>query len=255
MNVLVTGATGFLGSRLLEELCTWEYTNDIIATGRTKKSNSFTHSKIKYKLGDLTDKTFVMDLLSGIDCIVHAAALSSPWGSHHEFKDANVRTIENIIEVSIKLNVNRIVFISSPSIYFKLDHQFDILETDPLPNPINEYAKTKRMAEIILSKSGIDYVILRPRALIGRGDTVIIPRLIRAHRSGRLSIIGDGTNCVDLTPVGNVVDAILLSLRVKGEGLNQIYNISNGNPVKLWDKIHYVFESLNFPLTLQHDQH
>ena len=105
------------------------------------------------------------------------------------------------------------------------------------------YAKTKRAAERIVQNSGI-HVILRPRALIGRGDTVILPRVIRAHAEGRLRRMGSQKNKVDLTPVSNVVDAICLGLNARPEGLNQIYNISNGDPELLWPLLDDVFDRL-----------
>jgi nucleoside-diphosphate-sugar epimerase len=130
--------------------------------------------------------------------------------------------------------------------YFDSTNRKDIRENDPLPRKfINAYSSTKRMAEIELINSGIPYVILRPRALTGRGDTVIMPRIISAHKKGRLKIIGNGKNIVDLTSVANAVDAILLSLKAEGAALNQIYNITNGEPVNLWEKITYVLSLMN----------
>jgi nucleoside-diphosphate-sugar epimerase len=52
-------------------------------------------------------------------------------------------------------------------------------------------------------------------------------------------------NRVDLTPVSNVVDAIVLAMRVNGEGLNQIYNISNGRPERLWPLLDRIFSELS----------
>jgi nucleoside-diphosphate-sugar epimerase len=89
------------------------------------------------------------------------------------------------------------------------------------------------------------YVILRPRALIGRGDSIIMPRLINAFDNGRLKIIGNGNNIVDLTSVSNVVDAILLAMSPRKEALNQTYNITNGEPVNLWEYISKVLIQLN----------
>ena len=110
---------------------------------------------------------------------------------------------------------------------------------------INAYAETKRLAEIELEKSTIPYIIFRPRALTGRGDTVIMPRLIRAFDEGKLKIIGTGKNIVDLTSVANVVDAIILGLNATSEATNEIYNISNDEPVYLWEKIDLVLKLLN----------
>lgn len=250
MNVLLTGATGFLGSRTIEKLVNEPYINSIIATGRVQK-NFLEHPKVTYILGDLTNASFAHSLVSQVDSIIHAAALSAPWGSYESFIDANLRIQQHLIHAAKKHQIQRYIFISTPTVYFNGKHQLNIKETDPLPKKlINDYSTTKRLAEIELEQSGIPYITLRPRALIGRGDTVIMPRLIRAFDEKKLKIIGDGNNLVDLTPVSNVVDAILLSLATtSSKAINQTYNISNGEPVKLWEQIRLVLNLLNRKLS------
>lgn len=247
MKILLTGATGFLGFRTLEKLVERADVESIIAAGRTLKSaNKVNHPKVQYHLGDLCDKTFVDKIVQGVDHIIHAAALSSPWGENEMFEAANVQTQRNLIVAAQQHSIDKYVFISTPSLYFEMKDKFNINESDPLPAKfINAYARTKREAEILLENAGIPFVILRPRALTGRGDTVIMPRLIRAYDEGRLRIIGNGENIADLTSVANVADAIILSLKAEDGAINQIYNISNGAPVKLWNSIAAVLKLLD----------
>jgi nucleoside-diphosphate-sugar epimerase len=247
MKILLTGATGFLGFRTLEKLIEIDEVTSIIATGRTiKQSHYLKHPKITYILGELSDKAFVEEITQDVEFVIHAAALSSPWGKYKEFEDANLRSQLNLINAIKRNKIVKYIYISTPSMYFDSTNRKDIRENDPLPRKfINAYSTTKRMAEIELINSGIPYVILRPRALTGRGDTVIMPRIISAHKKGRLKIIGNGKNIVDLTSVANAVDAILLSLKAEGAALNQIYNITNGEPVNLWEKITYVLSLMN----------
>lgn len=247
MKILLTGATGFLGYRTLESLVLKQGVLSIIAVGRTiKETHLVEHSKIEYRLGDLCDKDFVDGIVKGCSHIIHAAALSSPWGKLDDFYKANVISQRNLIDAAKKHAVKKYIFISTPSLYFELKNKFNIKESDKLPKKfINDYAATKYQAEMELVKSSTPYVILRPRALTGRGDTVIMPRLIRAHQEGRLKIIGDGENIADLTSVANVVDAIYLSLNADEKAINEIYNITNGEPVKLWGAIETVLKKLN----------
>lgn len=247
MRVLLTGATGFLGYRTLEKLAESDHITEIIAIGRTlRPTHSVKHPKVIYQLGSLADASFVNQLTGDIDVLINAAALSSPWGKKEEFQEANVVSQQNLINLARRAKVKRFIYISSPSIYFNGENRMNIKETDPVPNKqINQYAATKLEAENLLIDSGIPYISLRPRALIGRGDTVIMPRLIRAFDEGKLKIIGGGQNVVDLTSVENVVDAILLSINSKEESLNHCYNISNGNPVALWETIRYTLGLMN----------
>lgn len=253
MHILLTGATGFLGFRTLEKLIGNPRIEKITATGRTiKPTHHILDPKVNYVLGDLADKQFVQNIVSGVDVIIHAAALSSPWGSYEMFHDANVKSIENLIHFAELNGIKRFIYISTPSMYFNGKDRFNIKESDPLPERfVNQYAHTKRLAEIALERSDLDFVSLRPRALTGEGDTVIMPRLVRAYDEGRLKIIGSGKNIVDLTAVANVADAILLSIQAPKEALRQHYNITNGEPVELWSKIRMVLAEMNRELTHQ----
>ncbi|MFT7612638.1 MAG: nucleoside-diphosphate-sugar epimerase [Parvicellaceae bacterium] len=246
-TILITGATGFLGFRTLERYAKDPSVMKIIATGRSKKPGMIVdHNLVEYILGDLTNPEFVNTIAKGVDIIIHCAALSSPWGTKEEFRLANLVPQELLIQAAEREKVERFVFISTPSLYFNFKNRTNIKESDPLPNPlVNNYASTKRDAELLLEKSQLNFVILRPRALTGRGDTVIMPRLIRAYEEGRLKIVGNGKNKVDLTAVSNVVDAIQLSIEAEGEAVNQTYNISNGEPVYLWDSVRTVLDRLN----------
>lgn len=247
MKVLLTGSTGFLGSRTLEKLVKLDGVDEITAAARTKREWRIVKDpKIHYIYGDLTDKVYVNRIVRGCQIIIHTAALSSPWGKPDAFQKANVEVQAHLLEAALAQQVNRFIYISTPGVYFELKDKFNISEQDPLPRTfINTYAATKYEAEVLLRESGIPFITLRPRALIGRGDTVIMPRLIRAYDEGRLQVIGNGKNVVDLTPVANVADAILLAMNAKATALNQVYNISNGNPVMLWEKIDLVLKQLD----------
>lgn len=251
MKILLTGATGGLGFRTLERLVENPKIEKIIATGRViRPTHVVENNKISYVLGDLEDADFVSKLVEQVDYIIHAAALSSPWGKYTEFEKANVFTMKNLINAAKKQNIKRFVYVSTPSLYFNGQDRFDVKESDALPKKfVNAYSKTKYEAEISLEKSKIPYVTLRPRALIGRGDTIIMPRLIRAFQEGKLKIIGDGKNIVDLTSLANVADSIELALFVGNKGMNQIYNITNGEPVKLWETIEKVLSLLGHEMS------
>ena len=246
MNILLTGATGFLGFRTLERLVQLSNVRKIVATGRIlRKSREILNPKVEYVLGDLKDKLFVSTILKDIDIVINTASLSSPWGSEDDFYLANVLTQKHIIRSSEILGVKRFIYISSPSIYYNGEDRIMVKEKDPLPTRfVNNYSKTKREAEVLLENSNLNYIILRPRAIIGRGDTVIMPRLIKAHSDGRLKIIGNGENKVDLTSVNNVVESIILSMNAPDEALNNSYNITDRNPVSLWTSINSVLKGI-----------
>ncbi len=250
-RLLITGATGFLGFRTTEYLEKETDIEFILAAGRVLKVGAIVKSKkVKYLLGDLTNQAYVQSLFTeGISHIVHCAALAAPWGPHQDFHEANVRSTKHLIQQARKNQIERFIYISTPSIYFNYKHRWNIKESEALPQAfVNHYATSKRAAELLLESSGLNFISLRPRALIGRGDSVIMPRIIRAVKEGKLKIIGDGKNKVDLTSVGNVAHAIRLSLDAPETALNQHFNISNGKPVLLWESINRVLEKLGLIL-------
>ncbi|MEQ8473233.1 MAG: NAD-dependent epimerase/dehydratase family protein [Marinoscillum sp.] len=249
MRVLITGATGFLGSKVVEGFARSPDFDQIVATGRILVSERrVLADHVTYRLGELSDAAFVGRLFSDpIDLVINCASLSSPWGSYAEFYQANIVSQKLLIKESVKARVKRFIYISSPSIYFKFKDQFDVTEDTPLPSrKVNHYAKTKFEAEQLLDESGLNYITLRPRALVGAGDTVIMPRLIRSYEKGKLKIMGSGENLVDLTPVSNMVDAILLASLADENACGQAYNISNGQSIKLWEAINQILSKVGY---------
>lgn len=246
MNILLTGSTGFLGFRTLEKLVELPEINKITATGRNLiDSRKVLHPKVEYVLGDLSNENFVESLFKEVDIVINTASLSSPWGEESLFIQSNIITQKNIIKYSDKYNVQRVVYISTPSIYYNGKDRLLVKESESLPDEfVNNYSRTKRKAEILLEKSNLKYIIIRPRAIIGRGDSVIMPRLIKAHSENKLMIIGEGKNLVDLTSVENVVESIILSLNAPKKALNNTYNITDGNPVYLWEVINIVLTGI-----------
>lgn len=246
MKILLTGATGFLGYRTLEKLVQIPELTSVVATGRNlPEYRRILHEKVHYQLGELEDAGFVHEITKNVDVIVNTASLSSPWGARHDFIKSNLHTQSHLIKAAKNNGIQRFIYISSPSIYYNGSNRIGVKESDPLPTSfVNEYARTKFEAELLLRNSTIPFVILRPRAIIGRGDSIIMPRLINAFDKGRLKIIGGGNNRVDLTSVANVADAIILSIKAEGNALNEAYNITNGEPVLLWQCIATVLQEL-----------
>jgi nucleoside-diphosphate-sugar epimerase len=94
---------------------------------------------------------------------------------------------------------------------------------------------------------GLPVITLRPRAIFGPGDTAILPRLLTRLRTGRLAVIGDGRNLTDLTYIDNVVDALLCCAESPTKTLGKKYNLSNDEPVLLWEMVRRLCTTLNYP--------
>lgn len=247
-TVLVTGATGFLGHRTVVYLL--NNTNfNIVAAARTRRTERMMmHERLTYFFGDLEDEIYVDRLFSkSPSALVNCASLSAPWGPEAAFISANVHTQSLLIDRAQKHRLKRFIYISSPSIYVNFQDRENITEQSPLGDPVNHYAATKRAAEQLLKDSSLPYIILRPRALIGKGDTIIFPRLLTAHRQNKLKKMGHLQNKVHLTAVANAAHAIYLALLAPSESLREDYNITNDESVLLWPTIQHVFDQLQLP--------
>ena len=248
MKTLITGATGFLGGALTYRLHNMGW--DVTALGRNPaKLNQLEDGGIRIARADISKKDEVNASFSDFDLVFHCAAFPSPWGGFEKFYQANVIGTRNIVNACLENNVKRLVYVSTPSIYFDYNSRISVKENDPLPEPISHYAHTKLLAEEEVDKGsaqGLAVVSIRPRALFGEGDTVIFPRLLSRLKSGRLPILGDGENIVDLTYIQNVVDALLLCAESPKNTLGKKYNISNGEPVKIWNLVNRICDELDF---------
>lgn len=246
-KVLVTGATGFLGKYLIEELLNNDY--EVVAQGR--KENVLSDIKEKYNAQILKcSLDEIKNVELKVDYVIHAAALSTVWGKWEDFYNSNVVGTENVIDFCKKNNVKRLVYVSSPSIYSAKCDRLNIKEEDfDKNNQLNFYIKSKILAENLINSiedDKLEKVIIRPRGLFGIGDTSIIPRLINANRKIGIPLFNDGKNIVDITCVENVALALRLAIESKN-AVGNTYNITNGEPREFKNILEELFEQINEP--------
>jgi nucleoside-diphosphate-sugar epimerase len=247
MKALITGGTGFLGGALARRLhgLGWNVT---VLGRNTSRLRQFEAAGLKAVHANLENGEAVLNACKGQEIVFHAGALSSLWGDPRDFYLANVIGAENVIRGCMEHHIHRLVHVSTPSIYFRDQPRLNVTEDASLPKPANEYSKTKLLAEKKVDQAhaqGLPVITIRPRAIFGPGDTSIFPRIIQRLQSGRMRVIGDGKNITDLTYIDNVVDALLLSAQSPAETLGGKYNITNGEPVKLWAMIEQTCRKLN----------
>ncbi len=232
-TVLVTGATGFLGEYLTQRL-TKRYR--VLALGRNReKGKRLEEQGAVFCPGDFTRRESCARYFQGVDYVIHAGALSTVWGEWEDFYRTNVLGTELVAALCRENGVKRLVYLSSPSIYTGKEDQYHIREDQaPEQNNLNYYIKSKLMAEAILrkwEKKGLETVILRPRGLIGIGDTSLVPRILTANAKTGIPLFREGRNLVDLTSVENVALACELSMTAE-KAPGRAFNITNGEPME-----------------------
>ncbi len=250
-GVLVTGATGFLGGALVRHLKALGVA--VTAQGR----NPVALAQLRAAGIPTLDWSFENPLsesqiggLSGTDAVVHAAGLSSPFGHSQDFTRSNIEGTRCVLRAAEQLGARRFLFISSPSVYFRLQDQLDIPETAPLPRPYTHYARSKAEAEKLVLRSAIaSRLILRPRGIYGPGETTLIPRLIQAASSRALPVFRGGVARIDLTYIDDVLSAIMAALGADIALTDRIYNVSGGESLPIRQIVEQCCEKLAMPVS------
>ena len=245
MFALVTGAGGFLGQYIAEQL---------IARGdRVRSFSRATYPRldelgIEAVTGDLRDVEAVARACQGIDAVFHCAGVAGIWGSWDYFYGINTLGTRHVVAGCLKHAVRRLVYTSSPSVTFDGSDQLGIDESAPYPRRwLCHYSHTKALGERhVLESNGSQGLLtcaLRPHLIWGPRDQHLIPRLLDRARSGQLRRVGDGTNLVDMVYVENAATAHLQAadaLKPAAPVCGRAYFVSQGEPVNLWDWINEI---------------
>ena len=252
-RALVTGATGGLGLAVVEALSEAGYA--VRATGRDAAARPRLETLgAEVILADLTAAGVAERLCAQSDAVFHVAALSSPWGPDAVFRAVNVTATETLLAAARAAGASSFIFVSSPSIYTRPRDQLGLTEADPpTDRPMNAYAATKGEAErLVLAANAPDFatVAIRPRAIVGPDDKVLLPRVLRLVARGRFPVMRKGAAMIELTDVRDAAHALLLADQRREAAAGRPFNISGGRPVSVRDLALRLGEALGRRLTL-----
>lgn len=244
-KALVTGGGGFVGLAVVRALRARGIETSVVGRHRYPAAEAAGASCL---VGDIRDAEFMNQAAAGHDTVFHVAAKAGIWGSRDAYYSINATGTENVIAACRQQGVRVLVQTSTPSVVFAGRDIEGGDETLPYStNPLCDYAATKIIAErkvLAANCEALRTCALRPHLIWGPEDTQIIPRLLERGRQGRLRIVGDGRNRVDISYIDNVADAHLLAadnLWGTATAAGQPFFISQGEPVALWDWINSLF--------------
>ncbi len=238
MNFLITGAAGFLGAALANQLAREGHHVrglDDFSSGSPQALVEDVH----FTRGDVNDRPKLWTLLQDIDCVYHLAARVSVSESllyPSQYNNVNVGGTVSLMEAMRDVGVGRVVFISSGAVYGDQGEQ--PLREDNVPNPRSPYAVSKLASEYYVRTIGalwgIETVSLRVFNAYGPGQHLppshppVIPNFIRqALRGGSLVVHGDGNQTRDFVYVKDVVRAMVAA--ATAPDLNQqVINVGSG---------------------------
>jgi len=195
------------------------------------------------------DRSALMPVLAGIDCVVHCAARTGPWGPAAEYQRTNVRGLESLVTAAMAAGVRRFVHVSSITVHGN-DVRGAADENSPLRAGPNPYSRSKVAGEMLLRRmiaaEGAPVTIVRPGWIYGPGDTASFARIARMIGQGRMPVIGSGENRLPLIYVADAAEGLLLAAAAKpAEG--RCYLLVNDEPVTQRDFLAAIAAGLGVP--------
>jgi UDP-glucose 4-epimerase len=241
-NILITGATGFIGSYMVKYLLQHQLTVFVLTRNFQKTSNL--PKDIQIIEGDLTKPETLIDTCKNIDTVFHLGGFAHAWAEesqafanqHHE---VNFLGTKNILNESIQSNVKRFIFISS--VKAVADNSSSIDENWE-KMPISPYGIAKREAEkLVLSAKnhGMHVCVLRPALVYGPEWKGNLANMLRAIDRGFFPPLPKINNARSMISVGDICQAAILAAQ---------HPAANGQTYFVTDGISYSTHDLYFSM-------
>lgn len=263
---LVTGGAGFIGSHIAEALVRRGDTVrvlDDLSTGFEKNLGAFA-DRIEFVKGCTADAKLVGELVDGVDCIFHQAALASVPRSVKRPLDTNRACVTGtltVLDQARRAGVRRVVYAGSSSCYGDQPNSSK-RETD-LPSTLSPYAAAKlageKYCEAFFHTYGLETVSIRYFNVFGpRQDplspySAVIPLFITWMLEGKPpTVYGDGHQSRDFTYIDNVVHGNLLAADAEGVA-GQTINVANGRQTSLLQLISLLQKLLDVQVAPVHE--
>ena len=234
-DILVTGATGFIGSRLAETLVERGQAVRLLVRDQHRLSDVL-RSSSEIVIGDLGDVEALKAATYQTKTIYHCAANVSTWDSWDSYYRPNVQGVENLLNAITLSNekLPRLIHLSSVDVYgFPVD---PCNETAPLEDGGFYYGKSKLLGEDLVSYYGrifsLPYTILRPCNVIGPGSQ-FIGRIGKKLQAGTMLTVGGGQTNAGLIYIDNLVD-YMLRVVVSPDAVGECYNVRDSYDVS-WE--------------------
>lgn len=214
-SVVVTGASGFIGTAIVERLVA-SGRNTLALVHTPRNAVRLARLNAEMKMADITDPASLSQAIKPGSVVIHCAV------SHANTEAVIVEGTLNVLRAAKAAQASRVVIVSSMLAMGDPPLDGDVDEGSKLPMSGMEYGRAKaRMEELArqyAKKQGIDVVFLRPTCVFGPFGLDFVSAPLNAMLEGRFHLIDGGTGRANLIYVDNLVDAILLAAERPGIG-------------------------------------
>ncbi|WP_426134521.1 UDP-glucose 4-epimerase family protein [Pseudomonas sp. PWP3-1b2] len=251
MHVLVTGASGFVGTRLVEVLNAEE---GVQVTGAVRRQCAGGNDAVKQiNVGELSPETDWSEALKGVDVIVHAAARVHVMNDTASdpltvFRKVNVQGTLNLARQAVAAGVRRLVFISSIKVNGEGTDTGHAYTAEDVPAPADPYGVSKMEAEVglreIAASSRLEVVIIRPVLVYGPGVKANFLNMMRWLDKGIPLPFGAINNRRSLVALDNLVDLIVVAT-AHPSAANQTFLVSDGEDLSTTQLLRRMAAALN----------
>jgi len=247
LRILVTGGAGFIGSHLVDQLMKEGYEVVVLDNFYAGKTENIRHHLgnrgFNLAKGDIRNSEDVKKAVADADVVFHLAAIVNvPLSVEHPLlvNDVNVRGTLNLLEASLKEDIQRFIYVSTCAVYGEA-RDLPINEEHPIM-PLSPYGISKFTAEhhckIFYMIHGLKTVCLRffnvygPRQSEGPYSGVITQFINRLRQEKPPIIYGDGEQTRDFVYVEDVVEASMLTLKSQNCA-GEVVNVGTGKPTTI----------------------
>lgn len=255
-NILVTGATGFIGQHLVRALIEKNHNVKIFVRNEEKARKMF-GDRVEYIIGSISEEEKIKNSLVGIDLVYHLAAIrgENKLSNKDNYFKNNILPTKLFCEYCLKENI-KLVYLSSSGVN-GWQKKLPIDETYTYSGKgLYHWSKIESEKEILnFAKNGLNAVIVRTVMVYGNGDNGFLFKLINLIRHRRFFIIGNGENRIHLLDVNSLVLGMLKIIDVSKPG--EIYYMADESPITIneltkiiSDKFEVKIPSTKFPLFL-----
>ncbi len=262
MKCMVTGATGFIGSRLVEELISRGYQVNALVRSPGKIPEPI-REKINIFQGDVLDENSIHQAIKDCSIVFHLAAFADIWAKDQMLPyKINVTGTKNILSASLKNNIRRVIYTSSAGTLSASDTLKPVDENTPLPVIYEtDYELSKRQAEELCMeyfKLGLNIVVVNPTRVFGPGPlnkSNSMTLLIKKYMTGKWRFLpGSGKYTGNYVFIDDVINGHLLAMDTALAGEKYILGGSNATFVEFFNNLaeisgkHYKLMPLPFSL-------